>query len=84
MHGRTLNALLGYGLGSELISKIDQKRHTVGELRAIIPMVHVAIEQIAGFEQPTSVEEALTACRSADRGNSVPEHCQKLMRIAVC
>src|SRR5205814_10535644 len=35
MHGKTFNALLGYGLSSDLIEKIAHRKHTLTELRAL-------------------------------------------------
>ena len=50
----------------------DEFRALVEDGRADIPLLHVAIEQIAGFERPTSIQETVITCRGVESGKQLP------------
>jgi energy-coupling factor transporter ATP-binding protein EcfA2 len=61
-----------FGLRGDGLAVAEEFRELVQSDRSDVPMVHVAIEQIAGFERPTSIDETLAACRTAEPGTSLP------------
>ena len=63
MHGKTLIALLGYGLSSDLIDKIAYREHTLTELRALsrqkllLPYTSEEVDQIKARIERTPIPE---------------------------
>ena len=61
-----------FGLRGDGAAVADEFRQLVDEGRADVPVLHVAIEQIAGFERPSSVQETVEACRRVEVGGKFP------------
>jgi hypothetical protein len=51
----------------------DELNALIQESRADVPMVYVAIEQIADFERPVSVSETVAACEIAEKTSDLPK-----------
>lgn len=71
-----------FGLRGEGVAVAEEFRKLVQEDRTDIPVLHVAIEQIAGFEQPTSIEETVAACLRAE-GSGYPPASQEWVEAAL-
>src|SRR5439155_9671575 len=61
-----------FGLRGDGVAVAEEFRQLLQDDRADVPVLHVAIEQIAGFERSTSLEETVTACRRVESGNQLP------------
>ena len=61
-----------FGLRGDQIAVSDEFRQAFGDDRADLPILVAAAEQIAGFEQPVTIEDVLQACRGISLPPGLP------------
>jgi energy-coupling factor transporter ATP-binding protein EcfA2 len=58
----------------------DELNALIEESRSDVPMVYVAIAQIADFERPVSVSETVAACEKAEKSSGLPRASEEWVR----
>jgi len=95
LHSRLQDRILGLGDTPKTVYEFifglrgdtavaEEFQQLVQDDRADVPVVHVALEQIAGFERPTSLEETVAACLRVERGTDLPPASPEWVQAALC
>ncbi|HWQ90164.1 MAG TPA: hypothetical protein VN673_00725 [Clostridia bacterium] len=83
LHSRLEDRILGLGDTPKTVYEFifglrgdmavaEEFQQLVHDDRADVPVLHVALEQIADFERPTSLDETVAVCRRVECGNNLP------------